>query len=689
MFKIGEREFGDCIVDIQRGVNRETAYDVTTEDGVRHAPVRALYPVYSLTLGNIHQEEYDALYELANTYAESLTVTLPDGQSDITFPATVEIGGDGLVFVEQNGTRRWDGLTLTITGTTPQARDGPELPACEISFGLYDVTAHTDSTPICQDVQPFVDLAQLKEDELAVENYATCEWNHFVLDGSMKLFPDDPEKQNFGLWSGSLSGDDRLFVVPPVLDVTFSENHSSIGLTFRFQEYTQDYCDHLNVKWYNSAGELLADQDFHPDSAYYLADRQVENYRRVVVTFYSTNRPRRYLKLTEIIYGAIRVFGQGDLISAGILEETDPVSTTLPISTMNFKFHSAPGEFAILDMKGVFGLLQKRQEVDVYETVDGEKKWMGTYYLDAPEADTENTTTMSCTDILGVLDQTDFKGGIYTDVTAGALAAEILTSARVPDALDTDPTLAAMKLSGWIPICTHREALQQVAFAVGATVNTARTDKIQLYPAPEMASGTIGRDRKILSHRLKMESLVTGVEITAHSYVAVTDAQKDQELQNGALPVGEQEITFGAPMHTLSVTGATILESGANYAKLNVVAEGTVVLKGRPYNDNTSTFGAYMPELPANEKANILRIEDATLVGPGNAQAVAQRVYDYYQLRYQDTGDLILSGEQVGQRVIMDSMNGRQIEGLIESLDIDLTGGFLATAKVTGKAVEN
>ena len=189
---------------------------------------------------------------------------------------------------------------------------------------------------------------------------------------------------------------------------------------------------------------------------------------------------------------------------------------------------------------------------------------------------------------------------------------------------------------------------------------------------------------KFDGHKVKLLSLVTGVEVVAHSYLPI---QEERELQNAQMTAGIHEITFGEPMHSLTVTGATIVQSNANYARINVASPGTVLLKGRAYNDVKTMYAASAPELPANEKANVLRIEDATLVGPGNAQAVAQRVYDYYQMRYQDTGDLILSGEQVGQRIVMDSMNGRQIEGLIESLDIDLTGGFLATAKVVGKAV--
>lgn len=122
MFKIDGREFTIGIESLQRSIKKNLKYDVVTEDGVRHTEIKSMHQEYSLTLGSINQAEYDALYATVNTYAQSLSVTLPDGQSDTTFDATVEMGGDALVLINSDGTRRWDGLTLTITSITPIGR---------------------------------------------------------------------------------------------------------------------------------------------------------------------------------------------------------------------------------------------------------------------------------------------------------------------------------------------------------------------------------------------------------------------------------------------------------------------------------------------------------------------------------------------------------------------------------------
>lgn len=550
----------------------------------------------------------------------------------------------------------------------------------EISYGLFDVTAKEDSTPAITDKQPFVDLDQLKETDLQVEKYGTGEWNQFILDGTFKLFPDDPENQNFGLWSLSMSDSDGAFSVPPVLTITFTENHSSLGLTFFFSPATGDYCNDLNVKWYDSSDDLLLDKDFTPDRAVYFCEGQVNDYRKVVVTFNSTNRPYRYLKVSEIKYGVLRVFGSDEILSANILEEVDPISAELSINTLDFKVHT--NDFSILDPQGAYTLLQKKQPVDVAEYVGGVKKNMGRYYLEEPISDTDHTTVMSCIDLIGIMDQTDFKGGIYTDVLASTIVDDIATSAGVEYELDS--SFSTVTLSGWIPICSHREALQQVAIAIGAIVDCTRSDKIKLYPMPTVSSGSIGYAQKFDNHSVKQRALVTGVEVIAHNYVALDETT---ELYNGTLTVGTYEIPFSQPCHSLSVSGAVIADSNANFAKITVSTPGTVVLTGKAYADNTRLFGTYMSELPAGEKTNIPKIEEATLISNANAQDVADRVYAYYQMRYQGEGTIVLGDEQPGQIRTMDSMNGKQIQGIIESMDVNLTGGFLARIKITGGAV--
>mgnify|MGYP001013365753 FL=1 len=485
-----------------------------------------------------------------------------------------------------------------------------------ISFGLVDVTAKPDSIFIADDKQSFVDMQQLKYDELEIRKFATLEKDYFRLDGTFELFPDDPTEHDFGLWSSSMSEGNGEFVNPVMLTIEFTELHNSLGLTFTFHEATDDYCTAMNVRWYGTSNSLLSNMDFNPGSTVYFADNAVEGYTKIIITFYSTNKPYRYLKLPQLDFGQIKLFSGRDLINANILEEIDPISSELRINTLNFTLYSEDAEFS--------SAIAARDSMLLYEYLDGVKKKMGTYYLDEWENEDEYNINMSTIDLVGVLDGTNFAGGTYSNVTAGFIINEIMMSANAE--YEFDEGLGSKMLSGLIPVCTHREALQQVAFAIGGIVDCSRTHKIKIYPMPTVLSGHIGKDRKFEGHKLKLKPLVTGVEVTAHNYV------------NGE--------------------------------------------------DNPRIFGVYSTSLAPGDKENILKVEEATLVSNSNALEVAQRVYDYFQMRHQNEGEILLQNEECGQIVTIDSLHNQKIKGIVEKLDIDLTGGFIAASTITGGLLE-
>lgn len=562
----------------------------------------------------------------------------------------------------------------------------------EIEFGLFDVTAAEDAQYQTSQKQSWNSAeSQLKQGGTS-KNYATLEKNDFVLDGSAEFFPDNPGDEFFGWWSKDLSGADGVFFNPPVLTVNFTEKHSSMGVTIYFPDFPNEWAGSLNIKWYDGTGNILNSKDFYPDKAIYFCEQSVTDYEKVELTFYSTALPHRYLKVSEIMFGLIKMFTGKDLESARIYEEIDPVSSSLPINTLEFGFKDSEGKFSPLQLEGTYALFQQRQWFRVRGYINGIKHELGTYYYDNFEApEVENSiVNMSCINILGVIDQTEFKGGIYSGVAANTLISEILTSAGL-DLYEwsLDSSLASKTLTGWIPICTHREALRQVVFAIGGIVDCTRSEKIRIYPMPSAQAAVYDTSRKISGHKIKFSSMVTGCEVAAHQYRPIYKFTEDEtEIVNDTLTVGKHEIKFKEPMHDLKITTGTasILESGANYAVLNVTTEETVVLKGEEYYDNVTVFGYYNENLPAHQKPNVISLaEDMTLISKDNALEVAQRIYEYYQKRYTDKGGVILdyTTDKVGTVASIQS-NAGNVKGLVVSIDIDLAGGALGEVKTVG-----
>lgn len=107
------------VMELKREFNIETKYDLTTEDGIKHREISGIYQNYSLLLGNINADTYDALLTNLTTADEFHKVRLPDGKSGWKeFDAFFDTITDELV-KDYNGVRFWDNLTITFSAIAP------------------------------------------------------------------------------------------------------------------------------------------------------------------------------------------------------------------------------------------------------------------------------------------------------------------------------------------------------------------------------------------------------------------------------------------------------------------------------------------------------------------------------------------------------------------------------------------
>ena len=556
-----------------------------------------------------------------------------------------------------------------------------------VEFGLFDVTARGDSTPSSEAAQTFCDLQTdlLLEERPDQTKYGTLEARQFFMDGSFALFPEEPAGQFWGLWSQQQSGSDGRFATPPVLEISFSQDHSSAGVTLHFYEPTGDWASDVLIQWYGAAGELLATARCAPDAVDYYCACKVTGYRAMRLTFYSTSRPGRYLKLAGLDYGVAMTFAGDQVREAKVLEEVDLLSSEVRINTLELTLFNREGAFSILNPAGVFAVLQHKQQFtvweDVLENAQAEKVShnMGTFYLSEWENTSDTLASFSAVDAVGLLDSAPHRGGVY-DTTAAALAADILEGYDY----ELAPSLAEQKVRGWLPIGTRRSALQQLAFALGAVVDCSRSDKIKIYPPPTRPSSLITYQRKFLGSKVALKPLITGVVVTAHQYTLGTTTE---ELFKDELTTGTHEIQLQQPACCLEVTGAQMVEWDNNYAIVQVEEPGEVVITGRKYVETQTSIRQAARDIPANAKANELTVDSATLVDPTVASAVASRVLDYYARRYEQTFDMLAGEEVLADMLVVQSFGGEMVRGCLESMEFDLTGGYRASVKVVGQRI--
>lgn len=558
-----------------------------------------------------------------------------------------------------------------------------------VEFGLYDVTARGDSAPSCTTAKPFCNLGRdlLLESVPSQNKYGTLESKQWLMDGSFSFFPEVPEQYFWGLWSTTQSDKNGVFADPPVLDITFTQDHSSSGLTLHFYSPTDDWASRIKIQWFSQDGGLISTALFYPDAVDYYCAKKVENYRRIRIHFLETNRPGRYLKLAGIDYGVYLHFSGHEIVDAHVLEECDPLSSEISINTLNVSLYNKEGRFSILNPEGYFDVLQHKQKFTVWEDVKQDARstgsvsyCMGTFYLSDWSNSSDTLADFSAVDAIGLLDGAPFDGGIY-DTTAAELAEAILTGYSYT----LDENLAAERVQGYIAAGTRREALQQLAFAIGAVVDCSRGELIRIAPAPSKASGMITYDRKLQDgSKVTLNPLITAVAVTAHRYLP---GEATEELYRDTLDPGIYRVTFNAPavVDSLTVTGAELTESGVNLCTLTVAKAGEVCVTGRKYTDSTVVLRRTAANLPPNAQDNELTVTDATLVGPGRAEAVAVRVLEHYAQRYEQNFSMVAGDEKLADKLIIQSFGGEMVRGVLTKLEFDLTGGFLADAKVIGR----
>lgn len=295
---------------------------------------------------------------------------------------------------------------------------------------------------------------------------------------------------------------------------------------------------------------------------------------------------------------------------------------------------------------------------------------MQTYYLRSITRTGATSYRLVAWSAVGLLAAMAHKGGIYTGQTVAEVVKEIC--GNVPVVVKS--VFANTKLYGWLPYCqpkadrrgkSARDNLVQVLFAIGAYLTTDLNGVLHIDSLWDGASSTIGSNRMYASGgKVSYSDPISAVTVTEHQYIAGTD---EKELFSGTSQQGDI-ITFSEPMHSLTATGFTLLESGANYAK---ISSGSGSLKGKTYIHNTRLVTQTVTE---NAAENVKSVTDATLVSLVNSSAVAKRLADYFKCRETIINDIVSGQEKPGHVVsVYHPYDKKMVLACIQSLDTTMS----------------
>ena len=547
----------------------------------------------------------------------------------------------------------------------------------EAFFNFIDVTALSDSKAVSTSAKDFSNTA-LFHDDISQASYGTLELNQFVLDGSREIFPTQ-QPEDVPYWSEEKSDESCCYINNPTLEITFTKPHTSIGLNLHFAE---EVPAKILVTWYTLSGSKLISQTFYPDSAEFFCRCHVQEYGKITIEFVKSSQPYRYVKMNHVEYGKNILLGRDKIKTAAVYEELDPTSATLSINTADMEIIDEDGEFDLANQSGLWKSLQREQQTDITEYVNGKPVDCGTFYLDTWDSQ-NNLVKFSLTDILGVMDRTLFYGGrIYVNEYAGVIIDDIMASAGVQK-YSVAEEVYYTRLSGWLAIQSHRAALQHVVFACGAVADCSRSDWVKIYMPDRYVSHTIGMDRKFQGTKVALDEYVSSVTVAYISYVL---SKESEEITNGILSVGKSRVEFGAPYQpeSITVSAGNIVEVATNYVIVQMAAEGECIITGNKYEAFENACTASVQIIESGETPNTKAYKGCTLLDAGKAREIAKYLLDYHQLRQTAEIRYINDGEAVGNWCDVSMKSGANATTCILNQTLDLTGGNIASMKSRG-----
>lgn len=481
-----------------------------------------------------------------------------------------------------------------------------------IAYGDIAVGAKESFIPTASESKFDTYQRNLQTYNMQLYNYANpCELYQTLLDGTPTVFPSNTASAKIGLWSEQLSGDDGVFPEPIALTLESDGQYSSQGFTFTFDKFNDIFPTKMTIQWFRVGEALTEEVEFTPNSGFYFCRNKVDNFDKVVITFYSMNLPQNRLKVEAIDYGYGTVFYGDELRNVNISQSIDPISSEIKINTCDFTLDSQS------DMEYSF---QSKQSLSVYFN----DNLLETVFVKSSRRTARFLWEINSEDYIGLMDSIPYAGGMYKGLSAGTIIRDIFRVAKVP--YSVDKRLDDVMIDGYIPYTTCREALMQICFACGAVVTTANSDKVHVGLLDDDIKQTIPLERIMQGQNFEDGDTVTKIELTTHTYSAVEDTTSAYKASESG--TGENiTVKFSEPLHNLEIVNGEIITAGVNYAVIN--ANDGCVLNGQKYEHTEHIVSKTNPKVLANELENVLRIETATMVSPVNAEAVLDNCYNW------------------------------------------------------------
>lgn len=528
------------------------------------------------------------------------------------------------------------------------------------------------------DASPFqmYSMPELLSEDSEYPTVARTALNQWVLDGNARVAPNN---YSFPVIVGL--SDANCDFTDTWIDIAFDDKHTSDGITLKFAEDLPTF-----TVTYKQNGTELSQKTYTATSYTFWCNEPCEGYDEILITFLKSGAPHRAVMVSYILYGLNMTYDENTIMSAKLSEKVDVTGATAPYNTLTFTLNDDKGMFNPQNEKGAWRYIQSGQPLTAYEDIDGDTVNLGTFYIDSWEFK-DATATFSCVSPLGLLAKAMYNGWVWTSpVSAAAILEGIFYDAGFEDyEIDDDITEF---VQGVLPRTNAKDAIQQICFAIGAVIDDSRGKNIRIYHPDRNMDSTVGRNRKFQGKSSgELDEYVNGVSINVTRYLLQTDTT---EVFRGKLTAGRHDIYFTDPIKNPVVTNANSHLATPFYMWVEPTdPTQEVVIEANCYDTAdfaiVATEEAEVGQTPKTKEYSGLTMYNVDLL-----PYIARNLLEYHKLRQTLSMSYLCGIEKVGEWVgVEDTWEAFKIAvTMIESQDIDLTGGFIATAKCRGYSTQ-
>lgn len=337
--------------------------------------------------------------------------------------------------------------------------------------------------------------------------YATAENNVWKLDGSRKLLKGEGEFLVFGDGTGYTD-----------VTVTFEKAVQTSGITIRFSPSTNQFPEMVRISWkYGNAA--VYEKTYYPNSPVLHALEQIGV--ADTVSIYIKAKENEFIKIQRIAIGNEIVLTEKNLSSVQMTTEFDPSLCTLPTDTLSFKAKIR---------EGVVFEPSERDRIEVYK----DDALLHTMFIQDFDKITKEQYRIKCQSLIGTLDRKYYgkiltPGGVIDsdDRDGNVWCTSEKEINRISQggkrfSVNYETTNGQEKtiLIGYIPICSEKEALQQVLFASDMAAST-RTGELTFVDLTTEVTSDFSANNIIAWHEVKKLTPISRVEVysTEEEYV--------------------------------------------------------------------------------------------------------------------------------------------------------------------------